>query len=74
MTTEKNKSVDKQVREKAADMASRNGENIVVYTAQARIGEQLVHFITPLSTFESCIDNPNVTFVATIDADGNYVD
>lgn len=76
MTTAKNKSVDTQVRNKAADMAVRKEENIVVYTTGAMIGKppKLVHFLTPLSTFKSSVGNPKVIFVATIDKLGNYVD
>lgn len=74
MTTQTNKSVDNQTRNKAARMAIQRGENIVVYTTGENQEEKSVRFITTLSAWERSSPNSNITFIATIDKDGNYVD
>jgi hypothetical protein len=76
MTTTTNKSITPDARDKAAKVARTKNEPAIVYEAKFPQGNNEVakQLVTTLSVWEKAEPNKNVTFLAVIDENGNYVD
>ena len=72
MTATKNKTVSSETRNKAAQKATSTGEHTVVY--ETVIGKKSHQLLTTLSIWGKAEYNPEVTFIAVIDSNGNFVD